>query len=1161
MTELNPNIPTASNYETKTQEEHVLSNMEMYIGDRNPLPVDGLVFDGEKITQRSFIKSDALERLYLEILSNASDNTIRTRKAGMPSGKIAITMTPDTITIQNEGLPIPVEQHPKHQVWVPDLIFGRMLSSSNYTGVRHGAGINGIGAKAVNILSVYFSVEILDPIRHLYYKQEWRQNKTIRGEPVICPYNGNQSLVTITFVADFARFGFPSYTNDLLDLYRFHALNVSIGAKVPIIFNGVEYNIDNARDYAKLIFGDDLDKSILHYEWPEGTEVVKHKDIQRAKDGFTLPTVEMLVLDTPDDGQSYSFVNCIWTSQGGVHVNAAIDAVAGPTLHKINEETAKRLAKAKVEMTKKYALTIADVKPNISLLLFTNIISPVFESQSKHKLLRPGIKITLTDKEVEPISKWTLVERLYQARNTKQENLLRKTDGKRRGPGAGAPGREANDAGGKNSSQCILYLTEGDSGSGLINSMIDQLKKTDTWGVLPLRGKPRNVRDCDFLDLEQDRTFNLIKAYLGLEEGVDYSNEENFKKLRYGLVVLAADADDDGKHIIGLLLNYFEQRFPGLIQRGYIRYLRTPLFINRAKKLRFYTKEDYLQWLAQNPNSGEEIKYIKGLGTIDGDLDLPDILKYDLNGMYVQMEYDNQAPQWMRMAFDKSLADIRKQWVIQHTVDIRDTLDLSEPISKFVDNSMYLYTKSSLIRALPDAIDGFKPSQRKVIYTLNGYKNKKSIKVAQLGNATAEQTHYHHGETNLFGVIVNMAQDFIGSNNLPLLKKDGQFGSRFDGGSDAAAARYIFVSPNPDIFNKIFRKEDNPILTLNVEEGEEVEPIRYYPIIPNVLMNGASGIATGFSTLIPPHHPISLIDWLLGRLSGADPQQLPMLIPFYRGYTGEVEIVSTHKKGANDAKAEEAAQPIAEDDPFRDPESSDFFDGDRSKYSMVTTGKLIQVKDNGKLLDYKITELPIGVRPSTYLQWLQKLNEDTKFCKEIRNNSSGDTIDITLKGCHKALNEKDLRLRRSYGISNMVLLDEQGRPMIFETATHIIDYFYRKRLPVYEVRKQHDLNEINNNIIKLELTRRLCDLVLKNPERFLNVTKKDIEAFLSQYQIPFEIFSKVKLYQTSPEKIKELEKKIEEEKERYTRLFNTDVRQIWGSELMDLRQTLLSKFR
>lgn len=172
------------------------------------------------------------------------------------------------------------------------------------------------------------------------------------------------------------------------------------------------------------------------------------------------------------------------------------------------------------------------------------------------------------------------------------------------------------------------------------------------------------------------------------------------------------------------------------------------------------------------------------------------------------------------------------------------------------------------VRSIPSVADGLKPGQRKVIWACFKRKLKKEIKVkskgslglcsksylfhslipqvAQLVGYISEHAAYHHGEQSLTMTIVNLAQDYVGSNNLNLLLPNGQYGTRDQGGKDHASARYIFTEPAP-ITRTIFHPADDPLLNTLREDNDDIEPEYYMPVIPLVLINGAEGIGTGLS--------------------------------------------------------------------------------------------------------------------------------------------------------------------------------------------------------------------------------------------------------------------------------------------------------------------------
>ena len=139
--------------------------------------------------------------------------------------------------------------------------------------------------------------------------------------------------------------------------------------------------------------------------------------------------------------------------------------------------------------------------------------------------------------------------------------------------------------------------------------------------------------------------------------------------------------------------------------------------------------------------------------------------------------------------------------------------------------------------------------------------------------------------------IINLAQDFVGSNNINLLLPNGQYGTRDQGGSDHASARYIHTDLMP-ITRKLFRPEDNPLLNYLKEEQKPVEPEYYMPVVPMVLVNGAEGIGTGWSTSIPPYNPEDIVANIRRLMNGED--QVPML-PWWRGFKGEIKKTGEHK--------------------------------------------------------------------------------------------------------------------------------------------------------------------------------------------------------------------------------------------------------------------------
>lgn len=157
--------------------------------------------------------------------------------------------------------------------------------------------------------------------------------------------------------------------------------------------------------------------------------------------------------------------------------------------------------------------------------------------------------------------------------------------------------------------------------------------------------------------------------------------------------------------------------------------------------------------------------------------------------------------------------------------------------------------------------------------------------MAQLSGYVSEVAAYHHGEASLQSTIVNMAQNFVGSNNINLLHPQGQFGTRLEGGKDAASARYIhtFLS---SMARLVFSPLDDDILSYLQEDGMGIEPEWYMPVVPLVLLNGNKGIGTGWSSNIPNYNPRDVVDNLRRLMAGDEPEPMH---PWYRGFQGSID--------------------------------------------------------------------------------------------------------------------------------------------------------------------------------------------------------------------------------------------------------------------------------
>jgi DNA topoisomerase II len=285
------------------------------------------------------------------------------------------------------------------------------------------------------------------------------------------------------------------------------------------------------------------------------------------------------------------------------------------------------------------------------------------------------------------------------------------------------------------------------------------------------------------------------------------------------------------------------------------------------------------------------MKFYKGLGTSTA----KEFKEYFTDKKIVSFQSTGEeCTDAIDMLFNKKRSNDRKTWLgTYNRSHFMDTNKDMVTYSEFINREMIHFSKYDCDRSIPNVVDGLKISQRKVLYASFKRRLTSEIKVAQFSGYVSEHSAYHHGEQSLNGTIVNLAQNFVGSNNINLFEPLGQFGTRLQGGSDSASERYIFTKLN-DITRYIYRAEDDNVLEYLSDDGLSVEPIWYAPIIPMILVNGSMGIGTGFSTDIPSFNPTDIIRYIQHKLRGEDTPS-PEISMYYRGFKGTTEKISNEK--------------------------------------------------------------------------------------------------------------------------------------------------------------------------------------------------------------------------------------------------------------------------
>ncbi|CAK0829494.1 unnamed protein product [Prorocentrum cordatum] len=624
---------------------------------------------------------------------------------------------------------------------------------------------------------------------------------------------------------------------------------------------------------------------------------------------------------------------------------------------------------------------------------------------------------------------------------------------------------DANDAGGRNSADCTLILTEGDSAKSLAVAGLSVIGR-DKYGVFPLKGKVLNVRDANFKQVTGNTEIQNLLKIVGLDLKRQYDSVHG---LRYGSIMVMTDQDHDGSHIKGLLINLIHFWWPSLAKMdGFLKQFITPIVKvwkdgkkdgERREETSFFTMDEYEKWKQQTGNARAwKSKYYKGLGTStmkEAKEYFRDIEQHEKRFRWIG-DRDGES---IDLAFNKKRADDRKNWI--NAYEDGTNVDHSKSVvgySDFIHKELVQFAKYDVSRSVPSVVDGFKPSQRKVIFCAFKKKLRNDIKVAQFVGYISEQSAYHHGEASLENTIVNLAQTFVGSNNANLLVPSGQFGTRLQGGKDHAAARYIYTRLH-GATRSFFHPDDDHVLDYLNEEGLSIEPKWYCPVLPTVLMNGADGIGVGWSTFIPNHNPRDLIRNLRRMLRGMPMEEMH---PWYKGFTGQI-LPSQKESG---------------------------------KYEV--TGVAHKLSDT----TVEVTELPVKTWTQSYKEFLEELMpQDGKkpsddddagghTIEEFREHHTESTVHFVLtltpakmREAEKAGFEKTFKLKTSIATSNMVLFDAGGKISKYSSALDILKEFCQVRHQMYLRRKGY---------LEARLTRE--KEILSNKARFiLMVVKGELE--------------------------------------------------------------------
>ncbi|KIY45300.1 type II DNA topoisomerase [Fistulina hepatica ATCC 64428] len=1078
---------TASETYTKlSQIEHILVRPDSYIGSVEKVTQHMWTFDAEtkRMVNREVTYVPGFFKIVDEILVNAADNKIN--DPNMDTLKVSIDIEEGVISVYNNGKGIPIEIHSREKIYIPELIFGHLLSSSNYDDdeKKLTGGRNGYGAKLANIYSHEFTVETADKNTMQKYKQTWTDNMSNCGKAKITKNARGEEYTRVTFRPDLPRFNMDGIDEDTASLLRRRVYDMAGTVKdVKVFLNDQRLKIKGFKQYVELYLNS---VAATAAESSGGAAPLKpfvlHEQIS--------PRWEVAFAVSEGTFQQVSFANSIATTKGGTHVNAIADQIAKHLLASISKKNKAAAVKA------------AQIKNHLWIFVNALIENPTFDSQTKETLTlqqsKFGTKPTLSEDFLKKVAKSPIIENILNWAKFKADQQLKKTDGSKRSRLTGLTKlSDANNAGGRRARDCTLILTEGDSAKALAIAGLAVVGR-DNFGVFPLRGKMLNVRDAKHEQIMKNEEIQNIRKIMGFQHNKDYSDVSS---LRYGQLMIMTDQDHDGSHIKGLLINFLDHFYPSLLKlpEFLVEFVTPIVRVTKGQRRRdFFTIPEYEQWQEATPDVHKwDVKYYKGLGT-STDADARDYFSHMEKHMIPFSTTKEGDKQLIDLAFSKKKADERKEWLRQFTPGTYLNHDTDEILySDFINRELILFSMADNIRSIPSVADGLKPGQRKIIWGCFRRKLKKEIKVAQLVGYIAEHAAYHHGEVSLMSTIINLAQDFVGSNNLNLLAPNGQYGTRDQGGKDHAAPRYIFTEPT-DLMRIMFNPADEPLLTQQKEDNQLIEPEYYMPIVPMVLINGADGIGTGWSTSIPSYNPVDVVTNLRRLMNNEE--QIPMF-PWWRGFKGEIKETG------------------------------------KGKYDV--TGVVSKLDDT----TVEITELPIHMWTQNFKAALESLMTPEKgeakvtvstrllifgalvsglngfrvlqnYTEHHDNRNVHFVVTMTPKELQKAEEQgfvEYFKLTTKISTLNMMAFDFDGRIKKYESPEELLAEFYPARLAFYQKRKDFMANELQLQADRLSNQARFVELIVNKTLVVSGRKKAAIVVDLRKHEFrPFPKIAKAK---------------------------------------------------
>jgi DNA topoisomerase-2 len=849
----------------------------MYIGSIAETTILIPTLGDADVTMKSIVFRHGFLSLMNELLTNALDNQHRPGRMTY----ISIKWNGTALAVENDGATLSTLNTVEGQ---PELLvaFGWMHSGTNFDqgdGKKANmftAGRNGVGGKACLVFCKSYEVTACNMEEEKQLTIRWQEGyQSTPNLSKLKDYKADKNKTRVVWEPDLTVLGTADggLPEDMDLVCSFLAHNASLCAREGVVvkYNGKQIKPRLPEHFCRLL-GASTPLATCNVTNDDGVEVLR-----------LCIGVRSTPLTEPEVGLTYAFVNST-PCPNGTHETMILRKVCD-VLDEISKK--KRTGGVEVRITpaflRKHAIIVATVL----------VDNERFTDQTKRTLDTPvkdyGWKWRAApDSFYAALGRTPFIERAIDI--AKQKDLWDASRATKNTKRNAATDSKYEPAQKKGMPQSTLIVCEGDSAANLVRSGLGVIGRKH-YGLYPLRGKFLNVRGVKAGDIMQNREAMTLLRILGIQMGVEY-DDAMVRKLPYQRLMIMADQDVDGAHIAGLVVNFVDVVAPSLLAKHPTFMYRFATSLIRVsvdkQQLGFYSQTEFDEWVADRRAQGLGIgtcKYFKGLGTSSATL----AKEYfrNLSDNTIAMHHTGaECANALDMAFNKKRSDHRKEFLT--SCDPRAYVDYRADVTTvntFVTSELLpQYALASVVRAIPSVVDGFKEALRKSFYGAHMIKIPNGgLSVANAAGEIASKTKYHHRTTALEDTIIGMTADYAGTSNVNLFLPLGQFGTRYK--HQAASAAYPLIALNDPIESLLYPPADDPILVHKVDEGHLVEPEVYTPVIAMVLVQGARGIATGWSTDVPQFHPVDVIDATRSLLDG---NQIPQLTPWYRGFSGPI---------------------------------------------------------------------------------------------------------------------------------------------------------------------------------------------------------------------------------------------------------------------------------